>query len=229
MSMNILQKPRYGTNWETELLAHDTAVKKDGGKEMKVVFLAGLQRLAQIAGLVESDCQILTPSDQMVQAIYKAKFSDGTSWVGTADCNSNNTKGIFLHYPTAVAESRAEARCLRKALGIRLLSSEEVGFMTEGFGSLEASPSAKADNQIIAAIQKLCETRNIDVALVLEEVIQDKNRASSIFELSELTTEEAQRALAWLNDQKPRKKPMTAKEERDARKAELQSKQESNK
>ncbi|MCI0562358.1 MAG: hypothetical protein MN733_28060, partial [Nitrososphaera sp.] len=114
-----------------------------------------------------------------------------------------------------------------KALGIRMLSAEEVG-LRESFGSLEASPTGKADPQIIVAINKLCETRGVDAAAVLEEVIEDKERASSIFELSELTTEEAQRALAWLNEQGPKKssKQPSAKDQRDTRKAELLAKQE---
>lgn len=219
-------KARRGTNWESELRENERATRREGDEEVQVVLLSGLQRLAEEAGLVASNCDIRTPSDTMVQAIYHTQFSDGTSWVGTADCNAKNTKGKFLNYPTAVAESRAEARCLRKALGIRMLSAEEVG-LRESFGSLEASPTGKADPQIIVAINKLCETRGVDAAAVLEEVIEDKERASSIFELSELTTEEAQRALAWLNSQGPKKvKQPSAKEQRDARKEELLAKQE---
>lgn len=218
-------KPRAGTNWEAELTEEEKAVRREDGDEISVVLLAGLQRLAGLAGLEESDCEIHTPSDAMVQVIYRTRFSDGTSWVGTADCNAKNTKGKFLNYPTAVAESRAEARCLRKALGIRTLSAEEVG-LRENFGSLEASPTGKADPQLIVAIEKLCTNRGVDVAAVLEEVLEDKGRASSIFELTELTTTEAQRALAWLNEQNPKKKQVSAKDQRDARKAELQAKHE---
>jgi len=214
-------KSRRGTNWEQQLRDNEKALRREENEEISVVLLAGLQRLAEEAGIVSSDCDIRTPSDSMVQAIYRVTFTDGTTWVGTADCNAKNTKGRYLHYPTAVAESRAEARCLRKALGIRMLSAEELG-LREGFGSIEASPSGKADSQMIAAITKLCETRGVVAAAVLEEVIEDQERASSIFELSELTTLEAQRALAWLNEQVTKKTgQQSAKSSRDARKAEL--------
>ena len=214
---------RRDTNWEEKLRDNEKATRREDDGEFSVVLLSGLQRLAEEAGIQWSDCHIMTPSDSMVQAIYYARFSDDTQWVGTADCNTKNTKGKFLCYPTAVAESRAEARCLRKALGIRMLSAEEVG-LREGFGTLEASPTGKADSQLIAAINKLCESRGVVAAAVLDAVIDDKERASSIFELSELTTEEAQRALSWLNEQK--KQQPSAKDQRDARKAELQAKQE---
>ena len=219
-------KNRHTTNWQTELQPDEIASRKEDGEELKVVLLAGLQRLAREAGLEWSNCDIRTPGDTMVQAIYTVKFDDGTQWVGTADCNPRNTNGKYLTYPTAVAESRAEARCLRKALGIRMLSSEEIG-LREGFGKLEASPDAKEDSQLIVAIDKLCTSRGIDPVRVLEAVIDNVELASSIFELTELTVQEAQKAIAWLNEQKPKKpNAQTEKDKRDARKKELLAKQE---
>lgn len=222
--MSTETKTRHGTDWEAELADNEIAERSENGRTIKVVLLSGLQRLAETAGIMASDCQIVTPSESMVQAIYRVEFTDGTRWVGTADCNKKNTTGTFLAYPTAVAESRAEARCLRKALGIRMLSSEEIG-LRESFGSIEASPNSKADSQLIVAIQSLCESRGVDQVQVIEAVIKDTERASTIFELSELTTEEAQNAMAWLNEQKPSTKKVSTKEKRDARKAELKAKQ----
>jgi len=219
-------KNLFDTDWDAELQEGDTATRKEGGSEMQVVFLAGLQRLARTAGIVRQSCIIQTPSDSMVQAIFSCTFriddDETVTFTGTADCNAKNTDGKFLSYPTAVAESRAEARCLRKALGIRMLSSEEVG-LREGFSSLEASPGGKAASQLVSAIEKLCETKGVDAVTVIEQVVGDKDRASSIFELSELTTAEAQAAMSWLNEQKP--SSASSKSKRDARKAELKAKQ----
>lgn len=229
-------KDLFATNWEAELTPADMATRHEGGEEMQVVLLAGLQRLARTAGLIRQDVQIITPSDSMVQAIFRVKFAvepykinedtiynSEVEFVGTADCSTRNTSGKFLNYPTAVAESRAEARALRKALGIKMLSSEEVG-LRENFGTLEASASNKADGQLIAAIEKLCENRSIDPVRVLDEVIEDPTRSSTIFQLAELTTAEAQRAMSWLNEQKPSKKVASAEEERTKRKEELKAK-----
>lgn len=223
--------PRYGTNWEEKLTGGETATRKEDSRELKVVLLRGLQRLAQEAGIIRSDCHFKFISKEetgtmgIMQAVYTAEFSDGTQWVGAADCNSINTTGKFAHYPTAVAESRAEARCLRKALNIQMLSSEEIGF-TEGGAveQIQSSPGKAIDAQVIKAIEKLCETRGTSVAEVLEAILS-KDRNGSIFELSELTVDEGQKAMAWLNEQKPSKpKAKSASEERETRKQELLAK-----
>lgn len=217
-------KDLFGTNWENELQEGEVVTRKEDGENLEVVLLAGLQRMAREAGIVHQACTIQTPSDSMVQAIFEATFltvdNGSVTFVGTADCNAKNTKGKFLGYPTAVAESRAEARCLRKALGIRLLSSEEVGFR-EGAGALEASPNSKAAGSLVAAIEKLCDSRGVDAVTALNATL-DADRAAAIFELSELRTDEAQSIMAWLNKQKPATKTTS---KRSARKAELEAKQ----
>lgn len=218
-------KNLFDTNWCDEFQDGDVVTRKEGDETIEVILLAGLQRMAREAGIVRQACAIQTPSATMVQAIFEATFflqeeNREVTFVGTADCNTKNTQGRFAHYPTAVAESRAEARCLRKALGIRMLSSEEIGFR-EGAGSLEASPNAKVAGSLIAAIEKLCETRGIDAVTALDAVL-DADRASNIHELAELRTDEAQAVMGWLNDQKPASKTNSSK--RAARKAELEGK-----
>lgn len=221
--------PRYGTNWEEQLQATDIGTRKEEGREMRVVYLRGLQRLAHDAGIVGSSCHMhfitkeQTGTVGIMQAIYTITFSDGTEWVGAADCNAANTTGKFMAYPTAVAESRAEARCLRKALNIGLLSSEEVGFNDGGaIEQITASAGKQIDTQVVKAIEKLCESRNVTHAEVLEAVLS-KDRNSSVFELGELTVDEGQKAMSWLNDQKAKTVKLTAAQERDARKKELQA------
>ena len=206
---------RRGIDWESKLKSEEMGERKDGGKSMQVVLLRGLQRLAEEAGLVKSSCQVLSPSSALIQCIYTVEFDDGTSWVGTADCGPANTREPYLNYPTAVAESRAEARCLRKALGIRMLSAEEVG-MEAGVG-LEASPTKQIESSVIAAIERLCEERGVEKIDLLSKIITDKNRLNSIYEFKQLTTAEGGAAMSYLNSLPPVKK--TSK--RDARKAEL--------
>lgn len=212
----------FDTNWESLLLPEEKPLIKEDGNEFHVVLLAGLQRLARLAGISSQRCEIFTPANSVVQAVFYTTFNTSNglvTFVGTADSSSKNTSDKYFKYPTAVAESRAEARCLRKALGIKLLSSEEIGFR-EGIQQLEVLPSALAESSLIAAIEKLCENKNIEPIAVIETVIEDKNRVANIFQLSELTTQEAQKALAWLNEQKPKK--LTTAELRKNRKEELQ-------
>ncbi len=219
-------KDLFGTNWENELQDGDVRTRREDGDELQVVLLAGLQRLAREAGIIRQAVTIQTPAPTMVQAIFESTFhvpDEGeVTFVGTADCNKSNTNGKFANYPTAVAESRAEARSLRKALGIRMLSSEEVGFR-EGAGALEATPGGRADSQLVAAIEKLCETRSVEPVTVIEAVL-DEQRAAAVFELTDLMVDEAQLAMGWLNDQSLAKTKATTKTKRDARKAELEAK-----
>lgn len=224
---------RLETNWEESLKDGETGNRKEDGREVRVVLLKGLQRCAQLAGLRKSSCEFkfIPSSDNantgIMQCVYTTEFDDGTVWVGAADCNHRNTGAKYVVYPTAVAESRAEARCLRKALNISILSSEEIGFMEGGaIQQIEASSGKAIDAQVIKAIEKLCETRNISQAELLESILS-KDRNSGIFELTELTVEEGQKAMGWLNEQKPAAAPKKSKaEEREARKKELQAEQE---
>lgn len=208
-------EPRRGTNWESKLISGERGRMQ--GKD--VVFLKGLRRLAELAGITVSSCQILTPDPKLVQAVYSASFDDGTTWVGTGDCTTKNCPEPYVNFPTAIAESRAEARCLRKALSIAVLAAEEIGFE-----ALEASPTKGVDQSIVKAIESLCTSKGIDPVEVVEAVVPDKDRAMNISELSHLTASEGQAAMAWLNEQSVRKPKPTAADTRSSRKKELEQK-----
>lgn len=223
----MTQKNRRDTDWEAELQADELGQRKEGGKAVPIVFLRGLQRLAEEAGLVKSQAEIITPSPTMVQCIYTTIFEDGTEWVGTADCNAKNCDEPFRNYPTAVAESRAEARCLRKALGIRILSAEELNL--EAGASIDASPTKPVEGNIVAAITRLCDERGVDTVALIEQVVEDKSRANSIFELKQLTTVEGQKAMSYLNSLPPKSQVKVVKKKtksREERKQELLAAQE---
>lgn len=206
---------RRGTDWDSKLTKDERGRMQ--GKD--VVYLRGLRRLAELAGITVSQCVVLTPDPKLVQAVYSVSFDDGTTWVGTGDCNTKNTPEPFVNYPTAVAESRAEARALKKALGIYLLAAEEIGFE-----SLEAAPTKSIDASIVKAIETLCGSKGIDPVEVVEAVVTDKDRAMNISELGHLTSAEGQAAMAWLNEQSARKAKPTAASARADRKKELEGK-----
>jgi len=195
---------RKDTDWEAKLEADET-LKRDDGKQ--VVLLKGLQRLAEEAGILKGKAQILTPSPKLIQCIYTTIFDDNTEWDGTADCTPENCDEPFSKYPTAVAESRAEARSLRKALGIRMLSAEEIGFAETG---LDASPDKPVESSVVAAIENLCQDRGVEQVDVINKVVSDKSRANSIFELKQLTTAEGSAAMSYLNGLSPKKKSKRA-------------------
>lgn len=208
-----MSQTRKNTNWESQL-NEDEIMSADG---KKVVLLKGLQRLADLAGIKTSDCNfsyIPVGKIGIIQCVYKTSFEDGTSWVGSADVNALNTDDFFIKYPTAVAESRAEARCLRKALGIRLLAAEEID-INSGMHS-DVQPKQKIADSVVRAIQQLCDTKGIEPIEVINAVIENEERANAIFEFYQLNAEEGQRAMAFLNETKAKKSS-----DREQRKKEL--------
>jgi hypothetical protein len=198
---------RNNEDWESKLDPDELVDKKVEGKTIKTVLLKGLQRLADKAGLTKSRSEFFNFLDHktqetVIQCVYITEFSDGTTWTGAGDCSSKNTNAPYSNYPTSVAESRAEARCLRKALGIRILSSEEIDVSGTG----DVSPSTKVDSSVVAAIEQLCLNKGMKPVDLLNSIIKDKKRANSIFELKQLTVEEGQKAMEHLNSIKDKRK-----------------------
>lgn len=62
---------------------------------------------------------------------------------GAADSNPDNTDHPYNKYPTAIAETRAEARALRKLLRLRTASAEEVSVVAGSTGN--TAPVAKVE------------------------------------------------------------------------------------
>lgn len=190
------------TDWEKELQEDEVLTVSKDGNSRKTVLLRGLQRLAREAGIISSKCQLSTVAGgtaPIFQCVYEATFNDGSHWVGTADSNSQNTNAEFFKYPTAVSESRAEARCLRKALGIhKMLSSEELDLTPSNV--INTSPKGQIAENVIKTIEALSESRGIEISDALEACLE-KSRAKTIYELSQLTVEEGQKLVEYLNGQ----------------------------
>ena len=101
--------------------------------EGKYPNVAGLRRVAKkvIGEVLKSGTTNLTIGpDNYCAAIYEITFtkSDGSlvTYGDAADSFSGNTNSPFDAYPAAMASTRAEARALRKALGIKAVSAEEM-------------------------------------------------------------------------------------------------------
>jgi hypothetical protein len=182
--------------WQDALEEGDTIQDRDSGKTC--VLLRALQRLSQEAGIIESGPVILQHVPQgdygVFQCIYEAKFSDGTTWRAAADCNRKSVDGKFANYPTAIAESRAEARALKKALGITMLAAEEIDLSA----GAEVKPNQKVTSNIVSAIQALIERNGLDTLGVVEKVLPD--RADTINTLNDLTVVEGQSVMSHLNN-----------------------------
>lgn len=69
---------------------------------------------------------VVVAFDLYVKDTKENKFS----WSSCADCRTESTTEGFGRYTTALAETRAAARCLRSILGIDLCSAEEIADTT---------------------------------------------------------------------------------------------------
>jgi hypothetical protein len=135
----------------------------------------------------------------MASVTFNISLRDGRTFSDSADAFFSNCEALGL-FPTAVASARAEARCLRKVLGIREHAAEE---MVDKDASEELTPD---DDQSIKPeqaklIDKILKTIDLSLKELLEEIT-----TREIFSVEELTTSEARKALRLLNDKKKKKK-----------------------
>ena len=193
-------KAKKDVDWQSQLL--DDEVGKDGKTEF--VFIKGLRRLAKLKGVVKErqifgNTIVLNKPDgtqyPFVQMGYEVEFEDGSVWSDVADAHTYNVDKFFSIYPTAMAATRAEARTLRKALGINMVSKEELGGTDDSVGAMS--------NEITTAqervIKKLCKDKGIDN---LMDALKLCTTREGVVDLSELTFAEAKAGIKALNKKK---------------------------
>ena len=144
----------------------------------------------------------------MASVTFMVQLRDGRIFSDSADAYylSCNDLGLF---PTAVASARAEARALRKVLGIRQHAAEEI---TEKDPSEELAPD---DNGSIKPEQvKLIERMlGQQTDITLKDILTNVT-TREVFAVEDLTTGEARKVLRALNETKKKKKPKKDKEEK---------------
>ncbi len=213
----IVSIKRTSVNWN-EKVKKDDLVTIDGEDTIR---LKALQRMGREAGLIKSEIKInnITNTDctkLLVQAIYTIEFEDGSKWIGCADASPKSVDGKFARYLTAMAESRAEARALRKALGIEMLSAEEIDLQPESTGESPLSKESKSDPQQIRLIQGLLEKADMSVMDLFKQCLPD-DRISLVVDLKDLTFGEAVKCAKYLNEVFA-DKARSSKTDRDKRK-----------
>ena len=97
---------------------------------------AGLLHLAAEKGIVQNieSTIIQTPSqenDNLAVVVSKVTLNDGRTYTGIGDCDDKNCSKNIAPHKMRMAETRAEGRALRKALGITLLMAEEMASLVE--------------------------------------------------------------------------------------------------
>jgi len=135
----------------------------------------------------------------LIQDIYGRTFSD------SADAYYSNCNELG-HFPTAVASARAEARALRKMLGIKQHAAEE---MVDKDASEELAPNddGPAKPEQVKLIDKI--VTNLD-SFSLKDLFGNIT-AREIYSVEELTVSEARKALQMLNEEKKKAKKKAGK------------------
>jgi len=135
----------------------------------------------------------------MASVTFNITLKDGRTFSDSADAFYSNCEELAL-FPTAVASARAEARCLRKVLGIREHAAEEI---VEKDAAEELTPDddSKIKSEQAKLIDKMLKSQDVTLKDLLENVT-----TREVFSVEELTTGEARKALRILNDLKKKAK-----------------------
>lgn len=143
---------------------------KEDDKGNKFVYLRGLEKLAKARGVKRTSSKIEAVEWMGgVICTYTYEFMDGCQYDGSADATEQNLKGVVLPYKTAMAESRAKARCLRSAFNIANCSVEELVPTENVLVTGSESFNRIGDEQVIMA-ELLCKKAGLELLTIAKTV-----------------------------------------------------------
>lgn len=91
--------------------------------------VAGLRRVAELLIgeiMFSHPVQVWPFDDKRATVQYEVGFMNGLTYGDVADVSSDNIDQFFFKFAVTTACTRAEARCLRKALKLRTCAAEEI-------------------------------------------------------------------------------------------------------
>ena len=185
-----------GIDWE-KLISPKYLIypNNDYGRE-PMVKVDGLRDLAEIRGVSAKEVEIIPVSDRLIVCKCKILFipnvyePKGRMWEGAADASPENINGkLFGRFLTACADTRATGRCIKEALGIRVLVQEEVTDQDEG------ESNAPIAGEVIAAIERQAQLKG-KADTLLKDIME---KYKDIKSMSDLTKGQGAKLLQWLN------------------------------
>jgi hypothetical protein len=157
-------------------------VSNPNGQESKYPTLNGMRRVAlSIFGKPNfSGPTKVETTFPVSYCIYELDFSHiGVRIAATADAAPENVAGNYSIYPSAIAESRAEARAYRKLLLISTASAEEIRGNEQAFTSviesvntndlIQEDNDSPASDQQKKIIKNLCKKIEVSLDKFLEQ------------------------------------------------------------
>lgn len=191
--------------WHDYAMSHFDESEKDDGYPT----LYGLRRVAELllGSIIQSGpTQLMPPTSETApgrsSCVYTVVFDWQDSGIERAfsaagGAYSGNTDESYCIYPEAIAESRAEARALRKALKLKTMAAEEAPKNKRQSVEVEkvTTPEWNADEPITSVqqmfITQKCKEMEIDLTKFVETIGKKQ--------LGELTKGEGKTSIELLN------------------------------
>jgi hypothetical protein len=163
-----------------------------------MVRVDGMRDLAELRGIVAKEVEFQAPSDRLVICRVKILFipnrdnPQGRVWESIADASPENLNSrLFGRFLAACAETRATGRCIKEALGIRMLVQEEVSD-----AGIDGDANLPVADEVLAAIDRQASLKGIEIADLVSKL---KAEHPEINSLKDLTREQGAKTLQWLN------------------------------
>jgi len=121
-------------------------------------------------------------------------FKNSVTWRAAADCRIDTATVGFSKYTTALAETRASARCLREALGVELCSAEEVAAEDQEGEIIKITDETPiASHQIVVLERKFIKEYGFSLSDICKIIGRE------IFDIKDMTRKEAEQVIEELN------------------------------
>jgi hypothetical protein len=177
MSEDLFEESGEVTVGENDLLNQDPRLREDWGETVMGMFtkkelvkmdgqeypnVAGLRRVAEIVlGPIElSEPVQVWPYDGTRATVqYRVVFREGGVYGEVADVSGDNIDQGFLAFAVASASTRAEARCLRKALKIAKIAAEELDRSPNAATKQDQKPETESRKNITTSQLDLIDNR----------------------------------------------------------------------
>ena len=165
----------------------------DGGKPF-IKHGPMLRAAKELLGIANYSSKVeQAPAGESVTAAVTVTFTFGTGkdqfvWSATADYGPYNASPVGnVHYPVAMAETRAAARALRFALGLEFCSYEELGKSVGGSKAFEGGGSSGGgfsspitENQKKAIKGRIIKDKEVDMKKIAKILNRDSFSAEDV-------------------------------------------------
>lgn len=157
---------------------------KDSEKENGCPKVHGLRRIIEkvFGKVTSSNVKIVATSPDFAACEYSLTVWDGLEefhYTACADAGGHNLTDVFKKYPTAMAETRAEGRALRKIMRLNVVSAEELTETNSLGDKVVDTDNEPINKHQIAIINTLAKRVNVNVADACTKILEREVKCAS--------------------------------------------------